>query len=211
MWLALAGAALLTCTGIPQTASAKTRKGCSELVTLQPYRERLIYYLHSHWLCSTKDSSMSSCLMWEVRISCGQIRKKKGTVQVNSSAPKRRSLSACRATDTSMVSVLVSRGTHSRASSVQQPPHRLKDTQDGTKRLCVSPGSSRHTSTRVSRGSHPLREYTSSHRLTGGHMGLRICSFIRQPYLCQATIRGGNKKGVPSRPSLDFGESAGRQ
>lgn len=36
--------------------------------------------------------------------------------------------------DTSMVSVLVSEGTHSRASSEQQPPHRLKDTQDGMKR-----------------------------------------------------------------------------
>lgn len=59
---------------------------------------------------------------------------------------------------TSMVSVCVSKGTHSMASSAQQPPHRLTDTQDGTKRWCVSPGNSRQTSTRVSRGSQPLRE-----------------------------------------------------
>lgn len=66
----------------------------------------------------------------------------------------------------SMVSVCVSVGTHSRASSAQQPPHRLTDTQDGIKRWCVSPGSSRQTSTRVSRGSQPLREYTSNHLRT---------------------------------------------
>lgn len=59
---------------------------------------------------------------------------------------------------TSMVIVCVSKGTHSMASSAQQPPHRFTDTQDGTKRWCVSPGSSLQTSTRVSRGSQPLRE-----------------------------------------------------
>lgn len=74
----------------------------------------------------------------------------------------------CVCMDTSMVSVCVSEGTHSRASSAQQPPHRLTDTQDGTKRWWVSPGNSRQTSTRVSRGSHPLLEYTSSHRRTVG-------------------------------------------
>lgn len=107
------------------------------------------FNLHSHWLCSMKGNSMSSCFMKEVLIS-------------------------------SMVSVCVSKGTHSKASSAQQPPHRLTETQDGTKRWCVSSGSSRQTSTKVSRGSQPLREYTSNHRRT-------------------------------SRPSLDFGESAGLQ
>lgn len=68
---------------------------------------------------------------------------------------------------TSMVSVCVSDGTHSMASSEQQPPQRLTDTQDGMKRWWVSPGSSLQTSTKVSRGSQPLREYTSSHRRTG--------------------------------------------
>lgn len=85
------------------------------------------FNLHSHWLCSTKGSSMSSCFMKDVLIS-------------------------------SMVSVCVSEGTHSKASSAQQPPHRLKDTQDGTKRWWISPGNSRQTSTSVSRGSQPLRE-----------------------------------------------------
>lgn len=68
---------------------------------------------------------------------------------------------------TSMVSVCVSEGTHSKASSAQQPPHRRTDTQAGTNRWCVSPGNSRQTSTRVSRGSQPLLEYTSNHRRTG--------------------------------------------
>lgn len=85
------------------------------------------FNLHSHWLCSMKGSSMSSCFMKEVLIS-------------------------------SMVRVCVSTGTHSKASSEQQPPHRLTETQDGTKRWCVSPGNSRQTSTRVSRGSQPLLE-----------------------------------------------------
>lgn len=110
---------------------------------------RVCFNLHSHWLCSMKGSSMSSCFMKDVLIS-------------------------------SIVSVCVSDGTHSKASSAQQPPHRLSETQDGTKRWWVSPGNSRQTSTRVSRGSQPLLEYTSNHRRT-------------------------------SRPSLDFGESAGRQ
>lgn len=35
----------------------------------------VFYYLHSHWLCSTKGSSMSSCFMKEVLISFTQIRK----------------------------------------------------------------------------------------------------------------------------------------
>lgn len=66
----------------------------------------------------------------------------------------------------SMVSVCVSEGTHSKASSAQQPPHLRTDTQDGTNRWCVSSGNSRQTSTKVSRGSQPLREYTSNHRRT---------------------------------------------
>lgn len=93
------------------------------------------------------------------------------------------SVSSCFIKDvliSSMVTACVSVGTHSKASSAQQPPHRLTDTQDGMKRLWVSSGNSRQTSTRVSRGSQPLREYTSNHRRT-------------------------------SRPSLDLGESAGRQ
>lgn len=32
------------------------------------------YYLHSHWLCSMKGSSTSSCFMKEVLISCKRIR-----------------------------------------------------------------------------------------------------------------------------------------
>lgn len=154
---------------------SKKPKRCSEVVTLQSYWEGLIYYLHSHWLCSTKDNSMSSCFMKEVFISCVQNRKR-------STRLHRSNNSLCVLADTSIVSVLVSKGTHSRASSAQQPPHRLKETQDGTKRLCVSPGSSRHTSTRVSRGSHPLREYTSSHRLTGEDTSLSIGSLIHQPH-----------------------------
>lgn len=69
---------------------------------------------------------------------------------------------------TSMVTVCVSRGTHSMASWAQQPPHLLTDTQDGANRWCVSSGNSCQTSTRVSRGSQPLREYTSNHRRTDG-------------------------------------------
>lgn len=129
---------------------------------------RVFYYLHSHWLCSTKGSSMSSCFMKEVLISCTQIRKKE--IMANCRHPLTVFINhllfytnaggdlvrVC--AYTSMVSVCVSEGTHSRASSAQQPPHRLTDTQDGTKRWCVSPGNSRQTSTRVSRGSQPLRE-----------------------------------------------------
>lgn len=126
------------------------------------------YYLHSHWLCSMKGSSTSSCLMKEVLISCTQIRKQlcltANILSLFSTLIVYFLQWSC--VCTSMVSVCVSKGTHSMASSAQQPPHLLTDTQDGTKRWCVSPGNSRQTSTRVSRGSQPLREYTSNHRRT---------------------------------------------
>lgn len=58
-----------------KNATDTVSKRRSEVVTLRSRWERLIYYLHSHWLCSTKDNSMSSCFMNEVFISCVQNRK----------------------------------------------------------------------------------------------------------------------------------------
>lgn len=89
-------------------------------------------------------------------------------VSAYSSSEQTSCICVCVCVCTSMVTVCVSVGTHSKASSAQQPPHRLTDTQDGMKRLWVSSGNSRQTSTRVSRGSQPLREYTSNHRRTCG-------------------------------------------
>lgn len=66
----------------------------------------------------------------------------------------------------SIVRVCVREATHSQPSSTQQPPHRRNDTHDGRNRWCVSSGNSRQTSTSMSRGAQPLREYTSSHRRT---------------------------------------------
>lgn len=211
--LALAGAALLTCTRIPRTASAKTKKGAVRLWHCSR--------TESGWFitCTHTGCARRRTARW-ARASCRRSSSAayRSENELFRSTPRRPGgeVWVCRP-DTSMVSVLVSEGTHSRASSVQQPPHRLKDTQDGTKRLCVSPGSSRHTSTRVSRGSHPLREYTSSHRLTGEDMGLRICLFIRQPFLFQVIIRGEKRKayllGLPwiSETLLAASERAWRE
>lgn len=141
--------------------------------------------------------------MKDVLISCTQIRKKKKimlnckhnlTLFINH-------LLSC--TDaggdlvrvcayTSMVSVCVSEGTHSMASSVQQPPHRLTDTQDGIKRWCVSSGNSRQTSTRVSRGSQPLLEYTSNHRRTGGDKSTK--SFFISLYQLHEVVQDSLQK-----------------
>lgn len=43
----------------------------------------MFYYLHSHWLCSTNGSSMSSCFMKEVLISCTQIRKYSNVISLS--------------------------------------------------------------------------------------------------------------------------------
>ncbi len=67
---------------------------------------------------------------------------------------------------TSITSVCVCDGTHSSASSEQQPPQRRSVTHDGRKRWCVSHGNSRQTSTSVSLGWHPLFWYTSNHLTT---------------------------------------------
>lgn len=39
------------------------------------HADSVLHYLHSHWLCSTKGSSMSSCFMKEVLISCTRSRE----------------------------------------------------------------------------------------------------------------------------------------
>lgn len=163
------------------------------------------YYLHSHWLCSTKGSSMSSCFMKDVLISCTQSREEK-SFHTYHLTKTQRGVCVC----TSMVRVCVSEGTHSKASSAQQPPHRFTDTQDGTKRWWISPGNSRQTSTRVSRGSQPLREYTSNHRRTDRHTK-HVPGYDFTPSTPCMEILWRILLGIPSRPSLDLGESAGRQ
>lgn len=80
--------------------------------------------------------------------------------------PVRSALAASVCVCTSITSVCVCDGTHSSASSEQQPPQRRSVTHDGRKRWCVSHGNSRQTSTSVSLGWHPLFWYTSNHLTT---------------------------------------------
>lgn len=127
---------------------------------------RGVFITCTHTGCAPRKATQWARVSWRTSSSAEHQSENDKSQQLFHSLYKDR-CSRHSGTDTSMVSVCVSVGTHSRASSEQQPPHLLTDTQEGIKRWWVSSGNSRHTSTRVSRGSHPLLEYTSNHRRTG--------------------------------------------